>query len=1224
MKWIAAILLILTAQGSFAQKDILSATDSIENRVVIIGDAGDPGSVKNGKAAVLDAIRKMVPMNKKTTILFVGDNLYVNGLPCVGDVCYQEGVNALDSQAYIVKGTQANAYFIPGNHDWANGKPEGYGNILRQGEFINQIADNIKFEPEDGCPGPVEVPLGDDAVMIIMDSQWWLMKGEKQGVESDCQFKTEDEILDGLKDIVDHNRHKLILFACHHTFKSTGVHSGYYGIKQHIFPFTDLNKYLWIPLPVIGSIYPISRGVFGSPQDLRYPKYANMINKVDEVLKAHPYVVHLAGHEHNLQLIDDNNSHYIVSGGGCKSQRVAHSRKTKYAVAKRGFAVLDILKNKDVRVTFYELDPKTDAVKIGYSGNILNFSKFPELAKDTITRHDLVYHDSAVMPANKDYADASGFKRIMLGNNYRKEWATPVKLKVFDINTEHGGLKIEGLGGGNQTRSLHMKDTAGVKWSLRTLNKDPAKAIPANFRNTFAADIVQDMISAANPYGALPVPALAAALGLVHATPQYFVVPDDYSLGIYRNVFANTMCMLEEQDPTLDGSKGKSTFKMFNKLRDNDNHKVDQQLFLKARMLDFLIADYDRGHNQWKWGTIDTGKQKIYYPIPHDRDQSLFYSDGLVMKYATWRRLPFLKGFRYDIPRVQWLGYVARYIDRAYLNEIDANQWQQTLQEFKNELSDSVIHESVKKFPPEIASLDSSKVAAKLISRRDLLPDRSMVYYKFLSKRVNILGSNDDEYFHVSDNGKGLTVNVYTRKKKGDTGLVMYSRTFDPHVTKELRLYGFNGNDLFEVDDNVHSKIKIRMIGGQGADTFNIKGYVPNYIYDFKSDGNIILAHHKTRDLISANSTVNDYNEKEENYTDWQFPHLELGYNFEDGFLAGVGVHERTFNFRRVPYSTDQKLTTLFAVTDRAYQIKYSGKFLDLFHKTDVVCDVQLIQPTLNNFFGFGNETKKIDGSGIHYYRVRFNDFDGSLLLRKRYFQNVLSIGVGPAFFLYSNGYQNIKNEAPVMVHPSLVGLDSVTLYTPKSYAGGKLSINVNNVNAELFPTRGIDWKTDFTSMQGLNQNSKPITKLESNMAVYASLSEPAKIVAVLKIGGGHIFSPTYEYFQALTLGADNYLRGYLKDRFAGSSLAYTDIELRIKICDVNSYILPGALGVVGFNDVGRVWVKDDHSNIWHDAYGAGLYYTPFNMVIISATTAFSGEEALFNFTVGAKINLTF
>ncbi|MBA3827585.1 MAG: BamA/TamA family outer membrane protein [Taibaiella sp.] len=1222
MKWIFTIVLMVSLQNVFAQILPIASDDSIESRIVIIGDAGDPGSVTKGKAVVLDAIKSTIAMDKKTTVLFVGDNLYVNGLPNEQDALYSAGAAALSAQADVVKGTPAHAYFIPGNHDWANGKPEGYGNILRQGAYVNNIGDNIKFLPEDGCPGPVEVPLGKNAVMIIMDSQWWLTRGQKPGLESDCAFKTEDEILAGLKDIVDHNSHKLIIFACHHTFKSTGVHSGYYGIKQHIFPFTDLNKNLYIPLPVLGSIYPISRGVFGGPQDLNFPLYVNMINRIEGVLKNHPYVVHVAGHEHSLQLINDSNYHYIVSGGGCKSQRVDHSKKTKYAAAKRGFAVLDILKDKNVKVTFYELEPNTNEVKIGYTGNILNFSLFPELAKDTVTVHDLVYQDSATIPANKDYADVSGFKRLMLGNNYRKEWATPVKLKVFNVNKEHGGFKIEGLGGGKQTRSLHLKDTAGVKWTLRTLNKDPAKAIPENFRNTFAADIVQDMISAANPYGALPVSPMASALGIVHATPQYFIVPDDYAFGIYRLLFANTMCMLEEQDPTEDGSKGKSTFAMFNKLRDKDNHKVDQKTFLKARMLDFLIADYDRHQDQWKWGSIDSGKRKIYYPVPHDRDQALFHSDGLVMKYATWRRLPFLKGFRYDIPKVTWLGYVARYMDRTYLNELDEKEWKETLQEFKTDLSDTVIAEAVKQFPPEIAILDSSSTAAKLKSRRDLMPSKGMIYYKFISKRVNVLGSNRDEFFHVSKADKGILVNVYSRKKDNDSGLLMYSRQFDPRVTKEVRLYGFNGNDMFQVDDDVKSKIKLRMIGGAGEDTFNVSGRMPNFIYDINKEKNVVQNHNKTRNRLSSDPAVNNYNEKEENYTIWRFPHLEMGYNAEDGFLVGVGLNVRTFNFRKTPYSTDQKFATLFAPADNAYQIKYAGAFLDLFKKTDIVADGEFIHPTLNNFFGFGNDSRKIDGADIHYYRVRYTDIDGSILVRKRFFQNVLSIGIGPTYFYYSNRNENDRDR--ILAHPSVVGLDSTSVYTPKSYAGGKLSMNVNNLNAELFPTRGIDWTTNFTSMQGLDGNSKPITKLESNMAIYASLSEPARVVAVLKLGGGHIFSSQYEYFQALTLGANNYLRGFRKDRFAGSSLAYADIELRVKLFDIKSYIVPGALGIVAFNDLGRVWVANEHSHTWHDAYGGGLYYTPFNTMIISATTAFSGEELLFNFTVGTKITLTF
>jgi hypothetical protein len=143
-------------------------------------------------------------------------------------------------------------------------------------------------------------------------------------------------------------------------------------------------------------------------------------------------------------------------------------------------------------------------------------------------------------------------------------------------------------------------------------------------------------------------------------------------------------------------------------------------------------------------------------------------------------------------------------------------------------------------------------------------------------------------------------------------------------------------------------------------------------------------------------------------------------------------------------------------------------------------------------------------------------------------------------------------------------------------------------------------------------------------MSIYASLAQASNFITVIRLGGGHVLSKDYEYFQALNLGANNFLRGFRKTRFYGTSMLYNSVELRIKVMDVTSYLFPGALGVVLFNDVGRVWLKAEKSRKWHDAYGGGLFFTPFKLVIISATVAFSEEEKLLNFSAGTKINLTF
>jgi hypothetical protein len=74
----------------------------------------------------------------------------------------------------------------------------------------------------------------------------------------------------------------------------------------------------------------------------------------------------------------------------------------------------------------------------------------------------------------------------------------------------------------------------------------------------------------------------------------------------------------------------------------------------------------------------------------------------------------------------------------------------------------------------------------------------------------------------------------------------------------------------------------------------------------------------------------------------------------------------------------------------------------------------------------------------------------------------------------------------------------------------------------------------------------------------------------------------------------------------------------------VKSYILPGTLGVIGFNDIGRVWVQNENSKKMHHAYGGGIFYLPYNLLILAATVGISPEETLFNISLGTKLNLIF
>ncbi|MBA2249916.1 MAG: metallophosphoesterase [Chitinophagaceae bacterium] len=1024
----------------FSQLLSYAQGDTIQARVILIGDAGE--LTPSGHQPVVDGARNFIKIDDKTTILYLGDNLYNKGLPDDASPNYKLAKAPLDTEITIAKGTKAKVIFIPGNHDWEDGGRGGWDAIVRQQYYVNGLGDkNIMFYPHDGCPGPEEIQLSGDVVLVVMDSQWWVHLYDKPGIESDCPYKTQAEVLSQLDDILTRNAKKLVLFACHHTFRSYGIHGGYFTLKQHIFPFTDVIKKAYIPLPIIGSIYPITRSVFGTSEDLKHPLYASMISDIEHVVKGHPNVIYVAGHEHTLQLIKDSSYNYIVSGSGSKSTRVSKSKKTVYASPKNGFATLEISKNKNVNVSFYIVDSNT--VKQDFTKNILNFTSPVDPKVDTPSTREVEYafKDSAVISASDKYKNPSKFKKFFLGENYRKEWSTPVSMKVFNIRKEQGGFKIISLGGGKQTKSLRLKDNKGNEWVLRSIDKEVEKELPENLQNTVAKRIVQDLTSASHPYGALPVPVLSDAAGVIAATPMLFYVPDDPVLGPYRKIFGNTVCMLEKRDPTLDESNTRSTAKIINKIIDNNDHHIDQEAVLRARLLDNILGDWDRHFDQWKWGTTDTGIGKLYYPVPRDRDQVFFNSDGVLSKYIVNNHLRYLQGFKNNYPSIKWFNWEERDFDRLFLNNLDEDKWKNIISTFQHNITDAVIAASVKKLPGEIYALDAGTISAKLKSRRDLLMSEGLKYYRFISKEVNVVGSNDAEYFKVKKSGNGLQVIVYKNEAGIDTSDVLYKRIFVPKQTKEIRLYGLNGNDKFEVDDDVNSKIKLRIIGGKGNDTFNIKGHVPNQIYDLSTEKNGVINSNRSKIHFSASPAITEYKTTGYNYNKFSFPQVNLGYNAEDKVLVGVGFTSTTYGFRKEPYATYQKFQTLYAINNNAYQINYQGVFNSVFYNKDLLINAQMINPTLNNFYGLGNNTKKAPGTNLEFYRARYKLIQADVLLRKR-FNDIVSFSFGPSFFHYSAKYKD--NQSKILGNPSLVGLDSANIYTDKHYAGGKASMDIS------------------------------------------------------------------------------------------------------------------------------------------------------------------------------------
>ncbi|MBC7828483.1 MAG: hypothetical protein H7122_12105 [Chitinophagaceae bacterium] len=454
--------------------------------------------------------------------------------------------------------------------------------------------------------------------------------------------------------------------------------------------------------------------------------------------------------------------------------------------------------------------------------------------------------DSVIVAASTKYINCSPVRVLFIGKNYRREWSTPVKMPVFHLKKHQGGFKIKELGGGQQTKSLRLLDKNGQEWVLRSTDKDVAKAMEVAIKNKFVSRMVknpvQDLISASHPYGSLTVSDLARAAGVIVARPKLFFVPDDPDFGEYRSLFANTVCFLEDREPTPDQSEPESTEDVMEKVFKKNDHQLLQQNVLRARLLDMLIADWDRHQDQWKWGVQKKGETTYYYPIPKDRDFAYFKSNGLLVLFASMTVLPHMHSFTNDGSALKKLSNKTWEMDAQWLNQLDEKDWKNAIIQFQNKLTDSVIEMAVKKIPAEVYAISGKKLERKLKNRRNGLLEHAMNYYRFLATNAFIIGSDEQEFFTIEKAGDNITVTA-SRNGSEDKNKIIYQRTFNQRHTKKIVIMGLDGNDHFDINENVSSSIKLQLEGGDGNDVYSVKGKIKTKIEDdHNSPAKIVLA----------------------------------------------------------------------------------------------------------------------------------------------------------------------------------------------------------------------------------------------------------------------------------------------------------------------------------------------------------------------------------------------
>jgi len=342
--------------------------------VYLIGDAGNAPLGKS--TPVLDHLKEQLDNESaQSAIVWLGDNIYPVGLAPPSSPYFEQGKHRLMAELNTMKNYAGHKFFIPGNHDWYT-----YGRIgLRRQELLvdsilaqtpNPNNQKNFFIPDKGCGDPMVYELTEELGILLMDSHWYLNEKVRQGDLSVCKVKSPSEFLNKLDTLISQHRDKSLITSAHHPPYTYSRHGGKYSFKDHMFPLTQRYKNLYLPMPGAGFLFNKLRTRI-TDQDVYHPTYVRYRNRLISALQKKGSSIVAAGHEHTLQLIENQDQHFIVSGAGSKKNKVRLGDGSQFAIGEKGYVKLIFLNAKKALAQFIVPGLFTEYDNIAYEKIIL-------------------------------------------------------------------------------------------------------------------------------------------------------------------------------------------------------------------------------------------------------------------------------------------------------------------------------------------------------------------------------------------------------------------------------------------------------------------------------------------------------------------------------------------------------------------------------------------------------------------------------------------------------------------------------------------------------------------------------------------------------------------------------------------------------------------------------------------------------------------------------------